>query len=373
MCYCPIYAADETVTRMDSVEISLITCTPHEEIYSLYGHTALRYHNLRTHEDLVFNYGVFNFLAPHFVIRFVLGKTDYELGVANLQPFCDYYRKWGSMVVEQVLNLTDEEKRSIALALNINLQPENRVYRYNFFYDNCSTRPRDIIEKNITGKIIYEPRDGEQPSFREMIHELTQQHPWATMGNDLLLGAKADSKATPREMQFLPLNLMYDFDHAQLYAAGQYRPLVKERRILVEPGVQAIEDDFPLSPTLCAVFLLMAAIAVFVEEFHKKRCTVWFDTTLMLLTGLAGCVLFVMLFSEHPATSTNLQILLLNPIALFFIPSIVRRKPTHYWNVLLVCLCLFFAGWWIQDYAEGMEILALCLLSRYCSHKAHDK
>jgi membrane-associated HD superfamily phosphohydrolase len=165
-------------------------------------------------------------------------------------------------------------------------------------------------------------------------------------------------------MQFLPLNLMYDFDHAQLYAAGQYRPLVKERRILVEPGVQAIEDDFPLSPTLCAVFLLMAAIAVFVEEFHKKRCTVWFDTTLMLLTGLAGCVLFVMLFSEHPATSTNLQILLLNPLPLFFIPSIIRQNVTRWQKILLVMAILYFIGSIFQHYPEGMMIVALSLLLR---------
>lgn len=369
----PIQAYDETCNEMDSVEISLITCTPHEEIYSLYGHTALLYRNLRTDEKIVFNYGMFNFQAPHFIARFVLGKTDYELGVAPLEPFCKYYRQWGSMVTEQVLNLNNQEKVRILTALETNLLPQNRVYRYNFFYDNCSTRPRDIIESNLTGRIIYEPRPDYTPTYREMIHELTAFHPWAAMGNDLLLGLKADFKTTQREQEFLPLNLLYDFDHAQIYENGQYRPLVKERRTLVEPGAQMIAKEFPLSPTLCAVILLFISLFVFVAERRIHRCYVWFDAILMAFTGLAGFLLLVMLFSEHPTTSTNLQILLLNPVWPFFIPSIVHRKPTHYWTVLLICLGLFFIGRLLQDYAEGMEILALCLLTRYWSHYKNDK
>ena len=369
----PVQASDEAIHEMDSVEIGLITCTPHEEIYSLYGHTALHYYNPRTKDDIVFNYGVFNFMEPHFVARFVLGKTDYELGVAPTEPFCAYYEKWGSMVTEQVLNLTNEEKIRIVMALKINLLPENRIYRYNFFYDNCSTRPRDIIENNIMGRIIYNSRQGYTPTYREMIHELTSQHPWAAMGNDLLLGLKADFKTTQRQQEFLPLNLMYDFDHAQILENGKYRPLVKERRVLVSPGVQVVEEGFPLSPIFCAVILLFVSFGVFVVEFGKKRRQAWFDVCLMVVTGTAGCLLFVMLFSEHPTTSTNLQILLLNPVWLLFIPSVARRKPSRYWTVLLVCICLFFLGCLLQDYAEGMEILALCLLTRYCSHLKNDK
>ncbi len=370
---CSVDAAGNDSMKMDSVEISLITCTPHEEIYSLYGHTALRYRNLRNGDDFVFNYGVFNFNAPHFVARFVLGKTDYELGIAPLAPFCRYYKDWGSKVTEQVLNLTDDEKARVVLALMINARPENKTYRYNFFYDNCSTRPRDIIANNVSGVIVYAPHEGEAPTYREMLHELTGHHPWATMGNDLLLGLKADLSTTTREQQFLPMNLMADFSKAQIYTNGSYRPLVKEERILVEPGIQTVEEDFPLSPTLC--FLLLAAIAVTIAivEYKRHRCLVWFDTLLMLLTGIAGCLLFVMLFSEHPTTSTNLQILLLNPISLAFIPSVLLHKRTIYWKILLTCLILFFAGWFIQDYAEGMEILACCLLTRFISHKRNDE
>lgn len=360
--------------NMDSVEIGLITCSPHEELYSLYGHTALRYHNLSTGQDLAFNYGVFNFKAPHFVLRFVFGKTDYELGVFPFRAFCGYYEQWGSQVYEQVLNLTAEEKRKISQALATNLEPQNRIYRYNFFYDNCSTRPRDIIEKNIDGQVVYQERSDYQPSYRQMIHEKVAHHPWAAMGNDLLLGCNADRKTTFRQQEFLPDHLMHDFSHATIVSEGHSRPLVKEERVIIPAGQQVIEKEFPLSPTVCALLLALVFLTVLYAEYRQKKCLVWFDTCMMLVLGIIGCIILMMFFSEHPATSTNLQVLLLNPIHLFFISPVIKRKPdTHYWTLLLVLIGLFLIGRLIQDYAEGMMILALCLLTRYISHRKNDK
>ena len=356
---------------MDSIEIGLITCSPHEEVYSLYGHTAIRCHDLSTGADSVYNYGVFNFMAPHFVARFIFGMTDYELQRAPFAPFCYYYAQWGSMVTEQVLNLTNEEKRYLLNALRENCRPENKVYRYNFFYDNCSTRPRNIIEDNVDGEVIYLSKDN-TPSFREMIRQCTARHPWATFGNDILLGVKADQETTQREQQFLPDNLRQDFTGAMIERNGIRTPLVKEQRIIVRPGVQMVEEDFPLTPFQCAMLLLIASIAVSVYEIRKQRMAYLFDALLMLTTGLAGCVLFVMIFSQHPATSLNLQILVLNPMALLFIPSVIRKRKTRWFTISAVCVTLFFIGALWQDYAEGMIIVALILLLRFLRH-IHDK
>ncbi len=358
---------------MDSIEISLITCSPHEEIYSLYGHTAIRYHDLRTGQDFLFNYGIFNFKAPHFVARFVLGKTDYELGIIPLEPFCKEYEKWGSAVYEQVLDLTADEKMRIQTALAINMRPGNRVYRYNFFYDNCSTRPRDIIENNLNGKLIPSRNHQEHPTYREMIHEMNHHHPWSAFGIDLLLGIRADRQTDYRQQEFLPLILMSHYDDSQIYANGQYRPLVKTRRTLVESGIQSIEKEFPLSPIPCMILFLLITILVTIFDWKRGSCSIWFDVSIMTIFGLLGCLLFIMIFSEHPTTSLNLQILVLNPLSLFFIPSVIKRKHTRYWNILLVCLLFFFVGAFIQDYAEGMEIVALSLLIRYWIHYKYDK
>ena len=356
-------AAQEDIPPMDSIEFSLLTCQPHDEVYSLYGHTAIRYHELKPGGlDLAFNYGVFDFKKPHFVARFVFGLTDYELGAYPYKYFVREYLRFGSMVTEQVLNLTDEEKMTLHDALAINLRPENRIYRYNYFYNNCTTKARDIIESCINGKVEYTGREGYTPSYRDMVHSMTKNNPWSRFGNDLLLGIKADWKTDLRQQEFLPGNLLYDFDHAQIYSNGSYRPLIKERRIAVPGGVQIIESGFPLSPLACAAILLAVGIVIFFFEWRKKRVFVLWDVLLMIVTGTIGIVLTLMLFSQHPTVSLNLQIILCNPLPWLFLWSVIRGRETRYWKITAILAVLFLIGSFFQCYAEGIHVLALCLL-----------
>ena len=356
-------AAQEDIPPMDSVEFSLLTCQPHDEVYSLYGHTAIRYHELRPGGlDWAFNYGVFDFKKPHFVARFVFGLTDYELGAYPYKYFVKEYRRFGSMVTEQVLNLTDEEKMALHDALAINLRPENKIYRYNYFYNNCTTKARDIIESCINGKVEYAGREDYTPSYRDMVHSMTRNNPWSRFGNDLLLGIKADWKTDLRQQEFLPGNLMYDFDHAQIYSNGSYRPLIKERRIAVPAGVQIIESGFPLSPLACAAILLAVGIVIFFFEWRKKRVFVLWDVLLMMTTGTIGIVLTLMLFSQHPTVSLNLQIILCNPLPWLFLWPVIRGRETRYWKITAILAVLFLIGSFFQCYAEGIHVLALCLL-----------
>ena len=356
-------AAQEDIPPMDSVEFSLLTCQPHDEVYSLYGHTAIRYHELRPGGlDWAFNYGVFDFKKPHFVARFVFGLTDYELGAYPYKYFVKEYRRFGSMVTEQVLNLTDEEKMALHDALAINLRPENKIYRYNYFYNNCTTKARDIIESCINGKVEYAGREDYTPSYRDMVHSMTRNNPWSRFGNDLLLGIKADWKTDLRQQEFLPGNLLYDFDHAQIYSNGNYRPLIKERRIAVPAGVQIIESGFPLSPLACAAILLAVGIVIFFFEWRKKRVFVLWDVLLMMTTGTIGIVLTLMLFSQHPTVSLNLQIILCNPLPWLFLWPVIRGRKTRYWKITAILAVLFLIGSFFQCYAEGIHVLALCLL-----------
>jgi hypothetical protein len=360
----PVAAQEDTALMlMDSVEFSLLTCQPHDEVYSLYGHTAIRYHELKPGGlYLAFNYGVFDFKRPHFVARFVFGLTDYELGAYPYKYFVLEYRRFGSMVTEQVLNLTDEEKLALHDALAINLRPENKIYRYNYFYNNCTTKARDIIESCINGKIEYAEREDYTPSYRDIIHSMTRNNPWSRFGNDLLLGIKADWKTDLRQQEFLPGNLLYDFDHAQIYKEGTYRPLIKERRIAVPAGVQIIESGFPLTPLACAAILLVVGIVIFFFEWRKKRVFVLWDVLLMIATGTIGIVLTLMLFSQHPTVSLNLQIILCNPLPWLFLWPVVRGKQTRYWKITAILAVLFLIGSFFQTYAEGIHALALCLL-----------
>ncbi|MBQ8456549.1 MAG: DUF4105 domain-containing protein [Prevotella sp.] len=357
---------------MDSVEISLLTCQPHDEIYSLYGHTAIRYHDLRKGGlDIAFNYGVFDYHKPLFALRFVFGLTDYELGAYPFRLFLEEYRRFGSMVTEQVLNLTAEEKMTLQQALAVNMQNENRIYRYNYFYSNCTTKARDIIEQSIQGKVSYEKRESYSPSHREMIHEMTQNNPWSAFGNDLLLGILADQPTDQRQQEFLPYHLMYDFDHASIYQDGKFRPLVKERRQPLPAGVQLVKSGFPLSPLACGIILVALALGLFFLQVRNKCIYRWWDALLMVTVGTFGIILFLMLFSQHPTVSLNLQILLLNPLPWFFLWKVVRRRPTRYWSITAILCVLFLIGGLFQHYAEGIWSLALCLLLQCYLHLKH--
>ena len=355
---------------LDSVEVSLLTCQPHDEVYSLYGHTALRWHDLHPGGiDAAFNYGVFDFNRPHFVLRFVFGLTDYELGAFPFRLFCAEYRHFGSKVTEQILNLTRQEKAVLFDALRDNLRPENAVYRYNFFYNNCTTKARDIIEQCINGHIEYTERKEYTPSFREIIHSMTHKNPWSRFGNDLLLGVKADLPTDRREQEFLPDHLMYDFDHAVICHNDSTRPLVLTTRTAVPAGVPLTQDGFPLTPAECAWLLLTMAVILFVAQWRRGRSFLVWDVLLMVATGTLGIILTLMLFSQHPTVSLNLQIILLNPLPWIYLWPVVRRRDTRYWSLTALLCILFLAGNLVQHYAEGIHVLALCLLLQCCVHR----
>ena len=356
---------------MDAVRISLLTCQPHEEVYSIYGHTAIRYQDLARGTDLAVNYGMFSFHKPYFVLRFVFGLTDYEMGIEPFEAFCAQYASYGSGVYEQMLNLTPEEKLTIAKAIDTNYEPQNRVYRYNYFYDNCTTRARDMITNHLQARVDYTPeKSHDTTSYRQIVRQCANNTPWIRFGNDILLGIKADLLIDRAQRQFLPANLMNDFESATLNnGSGSKRKLIASSGWVVQPGVETSSSSFPLSPT--AFMLILAAIILGTTAIESKLNTRfrWFDAFWLLLCGLIGIILFVMIFSQHPTVSINLQILFFCPYTLLYIYRAVKKsKETQFlrgikiWCILIV---LFLIGGFFQHYAEGVRFLALSLLIRY--------
>ena len=220
---CPhIATAQEQTPRekiTDSIRISLLTCASGGEIYSLFGHTAIRYENFTRNIDAVFNYGMFNFNAPNFILRFALGETDYQLGATNYEHFVAEYNYLGRDVWQQTLNLTPDEKEHLFNLLQENYRPENREYRYNFFYDNCATRPRDQIEKAIDGSLQYADNmtdNNTGVSFRDLLHKYSEGHPWSRFGMDMCMGSEADKPINRRLMMFVPFYVQEYFNTAQI-------------------------------------------------------------------------------------------------------------------------------------------------------------
>ena len=253
----------ESGLDMDSVEISLLTCRPRQNVYSLYGHTAIRVQDKQNQLDIAVNYGMFSFGKPFFVLRFISGITDYEMGIIPFEYFCREYESEGRSIYQQELNLTADEKLAIRDALAVNYMPQNRVYRYNYFYDNCTTRARDILINNIKGKTEVADAKKEYPSFRELTHMFNKDYPWARFGNDILLGVKSDKKTDLKEHQFLPSLLQEDFSNTIIKNAdGTERPLVLSEGYVIKEGPKAIGKGFPLRPSSCAWLIFAVTVAV---------------------------------------------------------------------------------------------------------------
>lgn len=358
--------------QMDSVDISLLTCSPGNEIWSLYGHTAIRFEDRLRHLDYSINYGMFDLRQKYFVMRFVFGLTDYQMGIEDYNQFLVDYGNEGRGIVQQRLNLSRQEKLAIAKAIQANYDPAVRTYRYNYFYDNCTTRARDIITRHLSGKVKYKVNPSVESSYRQMIHQWNRNHRWMAFGCDLLLGAGADMKTTFAQQQFLPDTLRKDFDKAVVVdPTGRTHRLVANTGQTLEPSPEPDNDGFwtTVSPTVLFTILFVLTLCLAVLEYRRKK-TFWvYDTTLLTLTGLAGVVLFAMIFSQHPTVRVNLQILILNPLSIIFAYSVSRGaykgKQHFYWNLLLVFIIIFLiCGLFLQNYAEGIWILACCLLVR---------
>lgn len=315
-------------------KVSILTSEPYEgEVFTLYGHAALRLNDPARNLDYVFNYGIFSFDKPNFVYRFAKGETDYMLGVMKYADYIAEYQMRGSRVTEQVLDLAPAEVERIWGALLKNYEPENRVYRYNFFFDNCATRPARLVEANVLGKVEYRWQP-EEKTFRDMINHCTRNHAWLTFGCDLVLGSLTDRIASPHEMMFLPDYLKEAMASAVLIdKEGNERPLVKETHVTEALPAEEAPAEW-LTPTVCAYALLLVVGLLTYREW-KRRCHYYsLDAVLFLMAGLAGCVVYFIAFlSEHPATWPNWNIAWLHPFQLLVVPfsAVKKARSMGYW------------------------------------------
>lgn len=371
----PAAAADDgnAAAGKDSLVVSLLTCDPFDAVHAIYGHTAIRCRDFQDGSDWVFNYGTFNFAAPLFALRFVFGLTDYELGVLPFRYFYKEYASHNCHVREQVLNLSVREKERLLVALDANYLPENRVYRYNIFHSNCTTRARDIIEQCVDGRIAYPEAtaDDHGESFRSMVRRYTAPYPWSAFGDDLCLGALADRPTTQRERHFLPRDLETDFENAYIYnKEGGRRVLVASSGDIIKAQPTTPGSTFFTPMLVCLLLLALSAGIAWLEWRRGKTFKLW-DIGLMACQGIVGIGLTILFFSLHPTTSTNCQLLLFNPLPLCFIAKVWRRTAKRYWQTMGALLLLFLlCGIVWQSYNAAMYVLAACIAIRVAANMA---
>lgn len=356
-----IYAQSNIVQLSDSSKVSVLTNSASPRyVYSMFGHTVLRVQDPINRIDLSFNYGVFDFDSPNFMWRFVTGATDYMVVGYNSRFAIEEYRERGVEIKEQVLNLTLKEKQNVWNALVVNSLPENRIYRYNFLYDNCATRPRDIVEANIEGQIRYTATNKEQ-TYRNLIHECVAQKPWLRFGIDLVIGADADKIISDRQKDFLPSYLYQAIDGAEVIEGDSVRALVIESNTLSSPSTLVKEDNLPIDyPLIVGIIslLLVLLFSYWAYKYDHNILVKLFDTILFVFAGILGSIIYFLMFhSTHPCVDNNWNLVWLNPIMLiagllFFVKPLA--KCIYYYHFInFVALTTLLLAWvLIPQYME---------------------
>jgi hypothetical protein len=335
----------------DSVRVSLVTFYPGSEPHNIWGHSEIRVQ--KGSYDLYFNYGVFDFQAPAFMWRFMLGETDYMC-----QPVPRFYATLGMeerRMVEQELNLPQDRAQAVAEFLWNNAQPENRVYRYKFLSDNCSTRPRDIIEMAAGEGLQYPAMGDTTVTYRDILAHYCRNYAWERFGIDLVLGWDIDTVIDQRATMFIPMLLMDAVAGATITTDSVTVPLVKATTVPIDKSTEGnVRPPTPwyFSPLTVALLVLALTLLVSCRDWRRRDVSRWFDTILFTVAGLAGCILFFLIFfSTHEATSPNINIVWLHPLLLLLavLPWFRKTRPAARWlhalNALIVALLMLAWPW----------------------------
>ncbi|MCK6622401.1 MAG: DUF4105 domain-containing protein [Calditrichaceae bacterium] len=356
-------------------QISLLTVTPGRELYSTFGHSAIRIVDPPYQLDRIYNYGTFDFEEPGFYLKFTRGLLDYVLS-AYSYSFAEYqYTEERRGIIQQTLALTPEMKQALYRFLEWNYRPENRRYRYDFFFDNCATRIRDVFEKTLGENLQLYLNPERRRSFRRYIDPYLVGHPVTHFGMDLGLGARSDRVASAREAMFLPDYLYESFAGATIAIEGQTLPFVaRTDTLLWFPGADKITPALPWSDIILWGLFLVSGVLTYRALRSRKRSSPpnpWFDAILFGLTGLAGAmILFLWFGTDHKVTPDNWNLLWAWPLHLVAAGLLIsrrkRRWPGWYFALYALLMVLVLAGWsfWPQEFHPAALPLALALAVR---------
>lgn len=353
-------------------EISILTCSPGNELYSLFGHTAVRVRDPQEPIDIVFNYGTFDFDTPGFYLKFAQGLLPYYLTYTSYNNFMYAYQQDNRTVYSQTLQLDSLEKQKLMDLLEENYLPENRSYLYNFLFDNCTNRSRDIVQKSISGNVEWKLTDTGK-SFWNLLDEYLYISPWVQWGIHSILGQPGTQTAATYEYMFLPDYLMYGLDSA-IY---NNHHLATKAEILYQAPELNVRNPWYFNP-----FFVFAAgallLILLLQKFRSVQLLNLISLLLFLFTGILGAlIVFLGFFTEHPITFPNWNILWANPLnllALFFILRKRSSKITN-WYLLFYMAILIIAipVWFVAQPAVPLASVSLIFLMIYICFRLKNK
>ncbi len=355
-------------------EISILTVSPGDELYTKFGHSAIRVKDPVLNIDWVFNYGTFDFNTPHFYLKFIKGRLNYMLSVQTFKGFVWVYSGENRWVDEQVLDLTQSQKQRIFDFLVWNARPENKFYLYDFFFDNCATRVRDVVFDQLGDSIVFRNYPMKL-TYRQAFNRYMRDNPWLLFGENLLVGSIADKKMTLWDAMYLPDFLEQAFDQIKIKSPVGDKPIVKTNQRIIEA-----DREMPRTPWYnpLVVFSLLALIIALSAYFEVKnsRRRRWLDFVLFFLLGLTGVVLALMWgLTDHVATKNNYNILWAFPLHLvyaFFVlkkqlPAWAKLYTSAFFFVYIALFLVYLAGtvtgFWLIPQQVDPGVLPLTVIA----------
>jgi hypothetical protein len=353
----------------DSLRISLVTGSSGDDLYAQFGHSAIRVQDLKHGQDILFNYGTFDFDTPNFYWKFVRGKLEYVLSVGYTSQMIPYYEQTARSLINQEIPLDSTQQQRVLQFLLYNYQPENRGYLYNFFFDNCATRIRDVLENELTAQLQYPQEDTMTITFRQLLDVYISKSPWIDFGIDLILGLPADQIADIREQMYLPEFLANNLTQ---FAKLNGKPLLEAPTELTS-GVARQKSSTPKRITPVMVFSLLLVLYLLITWRTNPIWKLWMDYLLFFTVGVAGSViLFLWIGTDHDATKENLNILWANPLYLLAIPFLKYKANIAskiLFSAMLVGVATILVGWFLlpQQFHVALIPILLTLIVRLLS------
>ncbi|MCH1485672.1 MAG: DUF4105 domain-containing protein [Flavobacteriaceae bacterium] len=363
--YC-INKTEGTKTSFEEVKVSIISIGEGSSLADAFGHTGIRV--ISNGNDIVFNFGVYDFSAPNFYSNFVKGRPVYKLAVQKYENFKDGYIYQNRYLVEHELNMSEESKMNIIDLLVNNSRPENKYYTNDYLRDNCSTRVADILIDDTNNKFRVDKLESEAIiTYRKLIHEKISENSWAALGIDLCLGAIIDKKISVRETFFIPEKLMKYMDELMIYYS---KPITKN--IIFSPDLPSkYNEEFP-KPFLVNLIISLLIILLTYFNFKNNSWNRSIDFIIYLFSGLIGVlIIYLWFFSNHFASAQNFNFLWAFPFNLAVVFALIRKTPPlwtiNFVKLNIILLILLFIHWTtgVQKYNITLLPIFISLLVRY--------
>ena len=363
--YC-VNKTEETKTSFEEAKVSIISIGEGSSLADAFGHTGVRV--ISNGNDIVFNFGVYDFSAPNFYSNFVKGRPVYKLAVQKYENFKEGYIYQNRYLVEHELNISEESKINIIDLLVNNSRPENKYYTYDYLRDNCSTRVADILIDDTNNKFRVDKLESKAIiTYRELIHEKISENSWAALGIDLCLGAIIDKKISVRETFFIPEKLMKYMDELMI----DYSKPITKNIVFLPDSPSKYNEEFP-KPLLVNLIISLLIILLTYFNFRNNSWNRSIDFIIYLFSGFVGVlIIYLWFFSNHFASAQNFNFLWAFPFNLAVVFALIRKTPPmwtiNFVKLNIILLILLFIHWTtgVQKYNITLLPIFISLLVRY--------